>query len=170
MLDRLVDLIVQFITLFKFWAVYEPYEAGVLLRLGKFVRVLDPGFHWRFPLGIDQCLVEHTVPTVPSLGDESATTADGKSIGFHAIVTYRVKDIQKALLEVADVHHAILGACAGEIGRTLRESTWEEVMFPSMLEDLTVACRKRARRYGIDIISVQLAGLAQCRSIRLLQK
>lgn len=107
MLDKLVDFIVQCITLFKFWAVYQPYEAGALLRLGKFIRVLEPGFHWRYPFGIDQCLVEHTVPSTHSLGDESATTADGKSIGFHAVITYRVRDIAKALLEVDNVHHAV---------------------------------------------------------------
>lgn len=170
MLDRLLDVLIQFITLFKFWAIYEPYEAGVLLRLGKFVRVLEPGFHWRIPFGIDQCLAEHTVPTTHSLGDESATTADGKSIGYHAVVTYRVRDIKKALLEVSDVHHAVLDARAGEIGRTLRENTWEEIMFPSILEELTSSCRKRGFRYGIEIMSVQLAGLTLARAIRLMQK
>jgi regulator of protease activity HflC (stomatin/prohibitin superfamily) len=170
MLDRLIDFFVSCIELFKFWAIYEPFEAGVLLRLGKFVRVLEPGFHWRIPFGIDQCLSAQTVPTVHSLGDESSTTTDGKNIGFHAVVTFQIRDIKKALLDVSEVTHAVQDACAGEIGRVLRESTWSEVMAPDMLEKLTIACRKRGFRFGIEVMAVQLAGVSLVRSIRLMQK
>lgn len=170
MLDKLLDFLIQFVGLFKFWAVYEPFEAGVLLRLGKFIRVLEPGFHWRIPFGVDQCLSAQTVPTVHSLGDESITTTDGKNIGFHAVVTFQVRDIKKALLDVSEVTHAVLDACAGEVGRVLREATWTEVMAPEMLEKLTKACRQRGFRYGIEVMQVQLAGVSLVRSIRLMQK
>lgn len=169
MLDRLIDVILQFIHLFTFWRVLDPYERGIILRLGKFLRTADAGIHWILPFGIDQMLAEHCVPTTHSLGNESITTADGVSIGFHAVVTYKVHDIKKALLDVEDVDHAVRDACSGEIGRVLRESTWADIQFPSILAELTSACRRRGFRYGIEILSVQLAGLAQCRSIRLMQ-
>jgi regulator of protease activity HflC (stomatin/prohibitin superfamily) len=170
MLDKLFDFLIQFVALFKFWAVYEPFEAGVLLRLGTFIRVLEPGFHWRIPFGVDQCLSAQTVPTVHSLGDESITTTDGKNIGFHAVVTFQVRDIKKALLDVSEVTHAVLDACAGEVGRVLREASWAEVMAPDMLDKLTKACRARGFRYGIEVMQVQLAGVSLVRSIRLMQK
>lgn len=170
MLDKLIDFIAQFIHLFKFWVVMHPYEAGVRLRLGKFHAVLDCGFHWMFPFGIDTQLSEHIVPTTHSLGDESTTSKDGKSVGFHAVVTYKVRDIQKAMLEVDDVNHAVRDACCGEIGRIMRESTWEEMLAEDMLEKLTSACRKRGFRYGIEVMAVQLAGIAMCKSLRIMQK
>ncbi len=170
MLDKLIDFVIQFIELFKFWIVLHPYEAGVLMRLGKFRKVVECGFHWMLPFGIDHAITEHVVPTTHSLGDESTISKDGKSIGFHAVVTYKVRDIQKALLEVEDVDHAVRDACSGEIGRVLRESTWEEMLREDILDKLTAACRKRGFKYGIEIMSVQLAGIALVRSIRLMQK
>jgi regulator of protease activity HflC (stomatin/prohibitin superfamily) len=170
MLDKLIDFVIQFIELFKFWIVIEPFEAGVLLHLGKFRRILECGFHFMWPFGIDKVLTEHIVPTTHSLGDESTISKDGKSIGFHAVVTYKVRDIQKALLDVEDVQHAIRDACCGEIGRVMRDSTWIEMLGEDILEKLTAACRKRGFRYGIEVMSVQLAGIATCRSIRLMQR
>lgn len=170
MLDKLIDFLIQCIELFKFWVVVHPYEAGVLLRLGKFNRVIECGFHWMLPFGIDHAATERTVPTTHSLGDESTISKDGKSVGFHAVVTYKVRDIQKALLEVDDVNHAVRDACCGEIGRVMRGSTWAEILGEDMLDKITTACRKRGFRYGIEVMSVQLAGVAICRSIRLMQK
>lgn len=170
MLDKLIDFLIQCIELFRFWVVIHPYEGGVLLRLGKFRKVLDCGFHWMLPFGIDKDITEHVVPTTHSLGDESTISKDGKLIGFHAVVTYKIRDIQKALLDVEDVKHAIYDACCGEIGRVMRESTWEEMLSEDILEKLTAACRKRGFRYGIEVMSVQLAGIALCRSIRLMQR
>lgn len=170
MLDKLVDLLISCVELLRFWIVLDPFEQGVLLRLGKFVRVIEPGFHWVFPFRIDHVLFECVVPSTHSLGDESVITLDGKSVGFHAIVTYQVRDIKKAMLEIEDVNHAVRDACLGEIGRVLRESTWAEVIDPSILDKCTTACRKRGFRYGIEIMSVQLGSLALVRNIRVMQR
>lgn len=169
MLDKLLDLVVQFLELFKFWHVVYPYKRGLVLRLGKLHRKLDCGFHWIIPLGIDYVLEAHVVPTTHSLGNESVTTKDGRAVGFHAVVTYRVKDPEKALLEVEDEAHAVRDACAGEIGRVLREATWDEIQQPEIVDKLTAAARKRGFRYGVEIMSVQLAGMVICKSLRLMQ-
>jgi regulator of protease activity HflC (stomatin/prohibitin superfamily) len=170
MLDRLIDFLVGCIELLRFWQVVAPYEEAVQIRLGKFQRVMGSGLYFVLPFGIDHCLIQCVVPTTHSLGDESITTKDDKSIGFHAVVTYQVRDIKKAMLDIADVDHAVRDACSGEIGRVLRESTWEEIRSPEMLDKLTAACRKRGFRYGIEVIAAQLAGISLVRSIRLMQK
>lgn len=168
MFDKLVDVLLEFLHLFKFWIVMNPYEKGVQLRLGRFIKVLEPGFHFLIPFGIDYCLAEHVVPTTHSLGDESVTTADGVSVGFHAVVTYKVNDIKKATLDVSDSDHAVRDATSGEIGRVMRAATWNEILAADFGDLLTAACRKRGWRYGIEILSIQLAGLAKARTIRLM--
>lgn len=171
MFDKLVDLIIEFIQLFHFMVVVTEYEKGVHLRLGKFLRVLEPGPHFLIPFAVDQVLREAVVPTTHSLGDEATVTRDGKTAAFHAVVTYQVRDIRKALLDVNDTDHAVRDACAGEIGKLMRERTWEELQHSeALLDDLTAVCRKRGFRYGIEIMSVQLASLALAKNIRLMQR
>lgn len=168
MFDRLVELLIGCVELFRFWVVLDPYERGVLLRLGRFVREVEPGFHWVWPFRIDHVLHESVVPTTHSLGYESITTKDNRSITFHAVITFQVRDIKKALLEIEDVNHAVRDACSGEIGRVLHGSTWAEVIDDAILDTLTAACRKRGFRYGIEIMSAQLASLSLTRNIRLM--
>ena len=76
----------------------------------------------------------------------ATTTRDNYSIGFDAIVTYRIADIQKALLEVSEVKDAIVDTCVGIIGTTLSEATWLDVLHGGAVDNLTAACRKRGWR------------------------
>ena len=170
MFDRLVDTILQFIELGKFWYVIQPYEAGVRTRLGKFVDILEPGFHWCFPLGIDHVMSEYTVPRTHTLGAQSATTSDGIAIGFEAVITVKVRDIKAALLEVEHSEDAIKDSCAGTIGQVLSTVTWNAILDgEAVLEKITAACRKKGFRYGLEVMGVQFSSMAKTRSIRLLQ-
>jgi regulator of protease activity HflC (stomatin/prohibitin superfamily) len=170
MFDRLVELLIQFADLFRFWKILDPYEQGVLIRLGKFVRIVEPGLSWIYPFGVDSVMHESVVPTTHSLGNESIITKDGKGVGYHAVVTYRIRDIKKAMLEISDTDHAVRDACSGEVGRVFREHNWCDIIgSEAFLDELTSACRKRGWRYGIEIMSIQLAGLALVKSIRLMQ-
>jgi regulator of protease activity HflC (stomatin/prohibitin superfamily) len=168
MLDKLIDFLIQCIKLFQFWVVIEPFEQAVILRLGKLYKTIECGFHWVLPFGIDNAINHPIVPSTHDLGDTSTTSKDGKSMGYNAIVTYRVSSIQKAVLEVEDVNHAVRDACSGEIGRVLRSLDWKDMQGQECLEALTAACRKRGWRFGIEIMSVQLAGLTLCKSLRLM--
>jgi regulator of protease activity HflC (stomatin/prohibitin superfamily) len=169
-LDKLVDLIINCLDLLRFWVVLQPYEAGVQTRLGKFIRVLDPGFHWLIPFGVDQTFHEHTVPRTTHLRDQSITTADGKQVSLAAVITFQVRDIKKCLLEVEDADHAIFDSCAGAIAHELATMTWAEILSGDSATDrATTACRKRGFRFGLEVISVQFATLALTKTIRLMQ-
>jgi regulator of protease activity HflC (stomatin/prohibitin superfamily) len=171
MFDRLVDILLQFLELFKCWAILEPYEGGIQTRLGKFVKVLEPGFYWLLPFGIDRTEREHMVPRTHSLGDQSVTTLDNTQVGFQAVITYKVRDIKVALLEVEDSEHAIKDSCAGTIGTVLAQCTWDEIrQSTDVLEKVTAACRKRGFRFGLEITSVQFATMGLTRTLRLLNK
>jgi regulator of protease activity HflC (stomatin/prohibitin superfamily) len=167
-LDRLVDFLIQFVSLAKFWEVVNQYEQGVLLRLGKFVRVLNPGLHFVFPLAIDYVHKEVVVMRTQTLGSVSTTTTDGKQVGFEVIVTHKINDIETAVLKVDQVEDAIKDACAGTVGQFLSACSWADMSVPETMDKLTAACRKRGWKYGIEVMSVQLAGVSIVKNIRLM--
>jgi len=171
MIDRLVEVLLQFIELFRFWVILPPYEGGVLIRLGKFVKVLEPGLHWILPMGIDRTEHEHMVPRTHTLGDQSVTTLDGKQVGFQAVITYKVRDIKVALLEVENSEHAIQDSCAGTIGHIMAQCTWDDIVKgEEVMDKVTTACRKRGFKFGLEITSCQFATLSLVKTIRLLNK
>lgn len=167
MLDKLVDFIIQSLRAFQCGVVVHQYEGAVLLRLGVFKRELKPGFHWLLPFFIDFTLHEYVVPRTERISGLSTTTRDGKSVGFDAVVTYRISDIVKATLEVHDLKDAIADSCAGIIGTQLSESSWEDIRNGTAVEALTSACRKRGWKWGVEIQGVQLTGVAIVKNLRV---
>lgn len=167
MFDRLLDIIQGIWVALIPWVVLQPYESGVLIRLGKFKRVLEPGFHWVWPLHIDHVWEDHTTPRTHHISGLATTTKDGKAIGFDAIVTYQINDIEKALLRVTDVKDAVIDTCTGVIGTVLSDVTWEDILHGKAAEELVKPCRARGWKWGIEVMSVQLAGVCLVKNIRL---
>ena len=170
MLDRLIDFLLSCIRLFEFWIVVDAYQKAVVLRFGRFHRELDPGLHWMVPFGIDRALTDSVVPRTINLGPQSLTTRDGRSVVVSAVVTCRVANIKQALLEVEGVNHAVRDASFAEIAGVVLRTDWERLSHADLGEELAAACHKRARKWGIEIIRVQLSDVALSRSLRLWQE
>lgn len=167
MLDRLLEIVVTSLNSLVPWVVLQPYERGVHLRLGHFIREVEPGFHWVIPFHVDTIFHENVVPRTERLSGLATTTSDGKSVGFDAVITYRITNITKALLEVNDLKDAIADSCAGTIGTTLAGATWEEIRHGDTVEKLSSDCRKRGWKWGVEIQNVQLTGIALVKNLRI---
>lgn len=167
MFDRIFEIVQWLAESLLFFVVIEPFEGGILTRLGKYKRVLDPGFHWVFPFHIDKVWHEHVTPRTEHLTGLATTTSDGHEIGFDAVVTWKIHDIRKALLEVTDLKDALADSCAGQIGTTLTESDWASIREGKTVEKLSNVCRKRGWKWGVEILEVQLSGVTRVKNIRL---
>jgi regulator of protease activity HflC (stomatin/prohibitin superfamily) len=169
MFDRLLDIILQFLDLFKFWITINEFERGVILRLGRYHKTLEPGLHFFLPFGFDQTLTDNTVPRTVNLGEQGLTTHDGKTITVSAVVTAKISDIRKALIEVEHVDEALMDSCYATIGDLIVAHDWDTVRTPEFTETVTKACRKQAWRYGLEVLRVQFADRIPSKAIRLLQ-
>jgi regulator of protease activity HflC (stomatin/prohibitin superfamily) len=167
--ERLFEIVAQFADLFMCWTIVDPYEGGVVLRLGIFNRELQPGFNWLIPLKVERVITEHTVQRTSRIHSMSTDTKDGTTIGYEAVITWKIHDIRKSLLEVSQLKDALADCCMGVIGTELSESTYEEIRQGKTLEALGAACRKQGWKWGIEVVRVQLAGVARARNLRLLQ-
>lgn len=167
MFEKLWEILKEFMSICRPCVVLMPYERGVLTRLGIIKYEMEPGFHWCWPFHIDVVHFLNVVAHVEHITNLATITKDGKQVSCEAIVTYRISDIRKALFEVEHLRDAILDTCAGVIGTTLCGQTWEDLWGGAGAEAVTAACRKRGWKYGIEVQSVQLTGLAQARTVRL---
>jgi regulator of protease activity HflC (stomatin/prohibitin superfamily) len=169
MFEKLFEFITQFASMFEMWTVVDPYEGGLVLRLGKFHRELKPGLNWLIPFKVERIISEHIVPRTSRIHSMCTDTKDGMTVGFEAVVTWKINDIKKSLLEVSGLEDAIADCCMGVIGTELSESTWEDIKHGKTIDALSTTCRKNGWKWGVEIIRVQLTGVARARNIRLLQ-
>lgn len=170
MLDRLVDLLVSCAKWFQFCVIVRDYEGGVCLRWGRFQRLLAPGFHWLWPFGIEEVAICNVVLETRNTQPQSLTTKDGVDMVISTVVTFTVSDPKTYLLGVYDAVNVIEDSTVGTVSRAVEDTDWDEIRADGWAEKLTSTVRRRAKRYGVDIISVQPSDLTRSRSIRLIQQ
>ena len=85
--------------------VINQYERGVVLTLGKFSGIREPGLRYVFPIiqNLSRVDVRSTPIDVPK---QEVITKDNVTVGVDAIVYFRVIDAQKAILETTNYIYA----------------------------------------------------------------
>lgn len=85
--------------------VVNQYERGVILTLGKFTGIRQPGLRYVFP--IIQKMDRVDVRSTPiDVSKQEVITKDNVTVGVDAVVYFRVVDAQKAILETTNYIYA----------------------------------------------------------------
>ena len=92
MLDRLIDVVLQFGSDVLPGIIFRYYEEAVLLRFGKFKKVLKPGFHPKIPFA-DEVIDQHVVITTLSLPAQSLYTKYKQNIVVKGVIKYKISDV-----------------------------------------------------------------------------
>ena len=167
MLDRLITLFLGFIEAFKFCCIIKAYEQAVVLRWGRFSRVLRPGFHWIWPFFIELLLVDNVVLATRSLVTQSLMTKDHKQVVVEAVVSYKICDIKKFLLTIEGADQVLIDSTYGVVSQVIQDRTWEELCDARLGDTLTTIVRKAAFQWGVEVLRVRLKDLSLSRSYRL---
>lgn len=167
MFDKLVDLALQFIELFFVCRIVDQWEKGVVLRFGRFHRLVKPGLVWVCPLSIERVILEDTYRKVANLVPQSLTTADGKGVILSAVVTYRIRDAKRVILHAGGHEEAIVAAVPGTIGELVMGSNWSDLNTEEFRATVTTTANAVAKGWGVEVEEVRFSNLVAARSLRL---
>jgi regulator of protease activity HflC (stomatin/prohibitin superfamily) len=167
MFDKLVDLLVNWITDILPVVIIPSYEEGILLRFGKFNKVLHPGIHFKIPFG-DEVLHQHVVVTTLSLPAQSLYTLDRQNIVVKGVVKYKISDVKTFLLEVYDAQDALSDMTMSIIKNVIISIPVDKCIDPELDMLLTKKARVEAKKWGVEIQQVTLTDVAPIRSYRLI--
>ncbi len=84
----------------------KQYERGVVLTMGKFSGIRQPGWSIIVPVFQKMQKVDMRVKAV-DVPDQKVITKDNVSATINAVIYYRVSDAAKAILEVEDFFYAV---------------------------------------------------------------
>ena len=167
MFDRLFDIIIGFWESLLPFIVVAEYERAVVLRLGRPRRILNPGFHFIIPF-VESTLSDNVVPRTNWTTQQTGLTKDNKVVSVEMIMTWRIEDIRKALLEVERLDDAIRDTYVGVIGDAIASHNFEQLNDRSFLNKIKRDCKKKAERFGVLVEDINIAEIVLCRSaIRL---
>ena len=79
------------------------YERGVLFTIGKYTKILNPG--WRIVLPIIHSYKKVDIRTkAVDVPEQDAITKDNVSVRINAVIYYKIFDASKAILEVENFY------------------------------------------------------------------
>lgn len=170
MLDKLIDFFITTLKIFQFWVVIYPYERGVRLRLGKFNKVLNTGFHFCLPFAIDRVLTIDIVTRTLRLGAQSLVTSDRRQLVLNTVVTCEIENPRKAILDVSSIEHVIDDCCSGLVAAFVADHDLDSIVKCCAAPDLELMkqCQENAERFGVRILRVQFTDVSTARTLRLL--
>ena len=133
------------------------YERGIKFTLGKFTKVMAPG--WRLIIPIFQSMqkVDIRVKAV-DVPDQEAITEDNISIRINAVIYYRVAAADRAILQVENFYYAV-----SQLAQTTMRNIVGEMDLDSLLKNRETASDKireiidrASDPWGIKVESVEL--------------
>jgi regulator of protease activity HflC (stomatin/prohibitin superfamily) len=135
----------------------DQYERGVMLSLGKFTGVKEPG--WRIVVPIFQRMIKVDIRVkAVDVPDQKVITKDNVSASINAVIYYKVADAAKAVLEVEDFRYAISQLAQTTMRNIVGSAHLDEVL--AERERLSSKIREvidtQSDPWGINVENVEL--------------
>lgn len=136
----------------------DQWQRGVLLRLGRFQRVLEPGISWVVP-GIDSVerVVDMRIRSTP-FAAEKTLTRDTVPVNVDAVLFWVVTDAKQAVLEVEDYSSTVSWAAQ----TTLRDVIGKTELVGMIADrealdrELQTIIDHKTSEWGITVQSVEI--------------
>ena len=138
-----------------------PDEAGVIITLGKHVRVTPPGWYIFWPLIQDNVFMV-TTPQVVDLRAQSI-----RGITVSGAIEYQIIDIQKAILNVQDLDRSLQNYVLGVIADNA-VSKLEDDDLQDFIEPIRSAIEAHVADWGIEVTGVFITDYVECPVYRII--
>ena len=140
--------------------VIDQYERAVVLTLGKFTGIREPGLRIVVPIFQKMFKIDQRTNTI-DIPKQEVITQDNVTIKVDAVVYFRVKDVKKAVLEVTNYVYAssqfaeaALRDVTGNVDLDSLLSKREEVS--SSIKEIVDA---QTEKWGIDVENVKVQNI-----------
>jgi regulator of protease activity HflC (stomatin/prohibitin superfamily) len=137
------------------------YERGVKFTLGKFTKLVDPG--WRLVIPIIQSMtkVDIRIKAV-EVPYQDAITKDNVSCKINAVIYYRIVEAARSVIEVEQVWNAV-----SQLAQTTMRNVVGELSLDALLAERDQASVRikelvssHAHEWGVEVIGVELKDIS----------
>ena len=139
----------------------DQYERGVKFTLGKYSKMMNPG--WNLVLPIFQSYKKVDIRTkAVDVPEQDAITKDNVSIRINAVIYYKIFDASKAILEVENFYYAV-----SQLAQTTMRNAVGEVSLDELLSErekisqkICEIIDKATDPWGIKVENVELKDIS----------
>lgn len=137
------------------------YQRGILFTLGKFSKILNPGWHIVLPIVNFYKKIDIRTKAV-DVPEQDAITRDNVSVRINAVIYYKIFDASKAILAVENLYYAVsqltqttMRNAVGSV--SLDELLTEREKISSTIQEII---DKATDDWGVSVSNVELKDIA----------
>ena len=138
--------------------ILKEYERAVIFRLGRLTGTRGPGLVLMIPFWIERMQRVSLRVVVNDVTPQDVITKDNVSVSVNAVLTFRVTEPDKAVIEVEDFGFAI-----GQIAQTTLRSVLGRAELDDLLserdklnQDLEEIIKKHCEPWGVEVQAVEI--------------
>ncbi|MBT6068270.1 slipin family protein [Candidatus Peregrinibacteria bacterium] len=133
------------------------YERGVMLTMGKYTGMKQPG--WRIVIPVFQRIIKVDMRVqVVDVPDQEAITKDNVSVRINAVIYYKVSDAAKSFLEVQNYKWAVSQLAQTTMRNMVGEVTLDDLLKnrDEIADKIQIIVDKATDPWGILVEAVEL--------------
>jgi regulator of protease activity HflC (stomatin/prohibitin superfamily) len=133
------------------------YERGVKFTMGRFTKIMEPGWKIVWPIFQTYKKVDIRIKAV-DVPDQKAITRDNVPVTVNAVIYYKISDASRAVIEVEDFYYAISQYAQTTMRNIVGEVTLDELLAQrdKIAERIKEIVDKETDEWGLKVNNVEL--------------
>lgn len=143
-------------------------RAAIMLRLGRFSRIVMPGLCWKIPFA-DSVMTCDARTHFYQTNAHSLVTSDDVPVVVSAIMSFRVKCPKAAILSQIEFGRSVWDGTSSAIACLVSANSFRDLHGERFSSDLLATVSEENDQYGTEIITCRLQDIARAKTYRVLK-
>lgn len=165
-MNQIKDFFEYIFNSIKIWIIVQPWEQGIRVRRGKFIKKLSSGMYFRIPY-FDSVYVQETRLRMIQLCLQTLTSKDLKTVTINSSLGYSITNIELLYNTLYHPEGTISNMAMSEISDFIFQHNLSDIN-PSSIEE-AVLRKLNAEEYGLKFEYFRITNFAAVRTFRLIQ-
>jgi regulator of protease activity HflC (stomatin/prohibitin superfamily) len=150
-------ILIVVVIILSFIREVKQYERGVVLTMGKYTGIRNPGWSIIVPIFQKMEKVDLRVKAV-DVPDQKVITRDNVSASINAVIYYKVADAAKATLEVENFKFAVSQLAQTTMRNIVGSAELDEVLAEreKLSQKIRDVVEEETNDWGINVVNVEL--------------
>ena len=150
----LIEFIIGLIEQARLFVTIQPWERGVWVTGGKWVRTLNPGIHLTIPF-LTEIFTSEVIEQVVDFRCITCLTKDQKNIAISPGLSYVISDVRQAYENVKDWDESIETLVLGVTHKYINARTLNDCLdTEDIIKCIQTEVRRYAKKWGIEVVRV----------------
>ena len=138
-------------------AINKEWEEAIILRFGKFQRLVGPGFFFKWPLAESFLKQDKRIITL-DVSRQEVMTKDNISVSVDAVVFMKVVDTKDSLVNIQNLWNSVMKYAQTTMRDVVGDVELDELLArrDEIADKIEKIVERETQEWGVDIISVKL--------------